>query len=1604
MAKSMSSGGFLRGWSAVRRSALRALALVALAGLPLHGQFAVRGEKAGTNDPQQGVYVRDSAIAADKFELGLRMERLKEWHKSADVYQEILKNYKDRVVAIKTDEKGHPVRYASVVVAVQERFARWPEEGLAVYRTRFEPEASALLEKARMNDLATLHQVFDSYFALESGKTAGMRLMDLYLENGEFSASGWIGQRLLDWHPSLGTQRGAVLYRTATAQHLAGNAVAEKKLAEEAKKKHAADRVVVAGQETPLIEAVEKVLAEPAPTPGSLAADSYPMFNADASRSGMTVGGGKASALVHSTRLAGLPTAGLPEPTRQQVQSMMNQAASQGLSTNVMPVVDRGELFFQDGFRVYAVHLESGVPLSGWAQTYSSGTMGQFVLSGVGVGTAQQIQQGSLRQSRQNCVTLTDDSVLAVMGMPELTMRNMGAAAATTGQGTGTRLVCLDRANGRPRWIVDPNTLPNNPGNAKNVSFSGSPLVAGESVYIIGRGMGGAGVEDCSVYCFELDSGKYRWACYLASAQMVNPNYGMQVMSTETASHLAFSSGRVFVSTNLGAIAAVDAYSGATAWLTIYPREESFAARRAMGAFGWQGGMQPADQNAPKPWEFNPVITSDGKVFVLPTDGKYLHILDVASGDEFKRIPREVETGLLEGSKTKLNMLLAVAGEKMFLAGSDRDGIYVFNWQTYKGMGESGRKLNYDATIWKSDMGNLRGRPFVSRDFVYVPTVKAVWPLDMRNGKAIDSYPPNTVSDWAPGEGPGNLVVTAEHVVVATGTHVNVYTDLTRVRSKYASALKADPNNVEARLVFSELMFNARQIDDAMKVLDEAIARLGGLNSLRKGPERERIFTDALMFAGRLATDKTEASVETAEQLYDRAAASANSARQQVSYRVARARFIENLKATQRRPDYAKAARLYQEILATPEWRTIPLTGDDGTTVVQAGKLAENAINELIRIDGEKVYKPFELEAAAALEAIAGADAGDRMLALADTYPNSKVAQSAMMKAAELYEQGGQPRIATQVLRRLYWKHSARMLPEKRVAVVEAMARNHLRAGNINGALGRLQRLSDEELKRALASPMLLVDKAELKGPDGQAARTLGEAQKAILSLLRDRADAFPDIGVPRRITHEQRLQGIKQPPAWAPADKQVAIAGVQALYRPQGDSGGKARADRVLAWSNGQLQCYAPGGNKPVWSVAPFAEIASNAVWHEKHVLAWNAGNLAVIDGEDGKVIWSTSLQKLGGVELVNAGIEAPAIQPEPQQEVAEGAVRIRAANRVVLNGRVVVAPGVVDANVVQPAAVPGNEALLHVRPLTDRLIVRSSTGRVAALALDSGKPIWQTRLALTNANAQTLATDDFVVVRGLQGSQSQLFALDAFNGQQLFRRSLPANQGVINMALGDDGTLVWTTTGKMEGKDLYEPSEGATWAQTGRNYGGLVRPDQLLISGQTVFAVCDQGMWIERRSLRSGEVAGNQLSTVSSNGVAPGPENPVQLRMAGSRLYALSNISVTVHHLDNSTQVNYIMNMDVNSRADDMMITQDYVIVAGGLKNRKQGVLVMAHTRDLYTDPATGKSTEMGVQTYREELPIDPAVKGWQAVAGGLYYLAADDTLKFVPGSKSR
>ena len=56
-------------------------------------------------------------------------------------------------------------------------------------------------------------------------------------------------------------------------------------------------------------------------------------------------------------------------PNRQQMQSSDDEQRKRGAGLGILPVVDNGEMFFQDNMRVYAVDLDSGVPLPAWVET-----------------------------------------------------------------------------------------------------------------------------------------------------------------------------------------------------------------------------------------------------------------------------------------------------------------------------------------------------------------------------------------------------------------------------------------------------------------------------------------------------------------------------------------------------------------------------------------------------------------------------------------------------------------------------------------------------------------------------------------------------------------------------------------------------------------------------------------------------------------------------------------------------------------------------------------------------------------------------------------------------------------------------------------------------------------------------------------------------------------------------------------------------------------------------------------------------------------------------------------------------------------------------------
>ena len=1581
---------FRRRWVVVAAAA-SVLAVASLGAARLIPLPLMQEENANPNQ-QQTVYVRDSAIAADKFELAKRMERLKEWHKSADVYQEIVEKYKDRLVLTRTDTAGRPAAYQSITVAVQERLARWPEDGMAVYRARFEPQAATMLASAGRADVETLHRVFNQFFVTDSAREAGTRLMDLALETGEFPEATWIGDRLLQWHPNLTGGRPGVLFRTATAYHLAGDTATARKRLDELKTNHAAEQVTVAGKQSNIVEALDQQLAQKPPAASAGHGNtSWRTFGGDETRNLVFDVAAQPADRIYSIPVAGLDSESVPAAQQASFTMGLRTAREQGLTINVIPSVDHGELYFQDGMRMYAVRLESGVPLPGWLQTYP-GT-GQFRLD-----TARRQDapanmrvdawaQQAMLAPRQHTITITDDAVLAVMGAP--------AVRVGTLSGSGTQLVCLDRATGMMRWSADPRNLPNNPGNAKNINFSGSPLVVGDNVYVIARGNAGAGSEDCSVFCYALDGGGLKWSSYIASSQTAQPNmFGGGVTppaGSDSASHLAFASGRVYVLTNLGAIAAIDAYSGDTAWLSLYERDlgQVFSRQRRINV------PQQAAGDRGKPWEFNSVIVKEGKLFALPADGQHLLICEAGSGQEIKRISSKVE--LPSGVTHELKMLLGVI-DKTLVVSSDK-AVLLLDWTVLEQTKPDSNRINADhSLLYLMELDTLWGRPFLARDQMLVPN-KATRPpskdgvkfFDMKKLRVTAAYPADGV--WSSEEeGLGNIIAVQNHVIIANADNVSVYTDLAGVRQRYQVAIQSDPTNLDARLIFSELMFNAGKREEAIEALNEAVAVLGGREQMRPGAARDRVFSDAVMFAQKLAAMKKADALQTAGELFDLAGSAAFTPAQQVSYRMSRAKHLrEDLKSAGQEPDLGRAVALYQEILLDGAMRPLKVSAENGG-FSSAAQIAEEAIEQIVRQSGSRFYEPFAKEAAAKFKAMSDQAEPEALRALAEQYPNAvSMATAAMMRAAQILEQQDKPRLATQVLRQLHWKYVARLTDPQKQASTEALARTLLKVDNIGAASGRLHLLASAMPDAKLSGPLKLGDGSVLAGANGKPALTFKEAAEALAGMAQKRR-ALPVAQLKLPIpTPEDRMQDKPWPKPFVEPAGEAIIPNVQALISAPFDGGW--RTDRTVAWSGGRLICLAPGQAQPLWSSPAIGEKPAGLYWVGDKLLVWGGAEVNLIDGQRGTRLWSSQISALPVADVLPGlqGDDVPVAGLGAEMAIEE---RLVMGNRIVRIGGGMVAAQVAMApqqvEIQQPAE--NRELVAQVVPLSGSVVFSTNAGRIVALDLDQGRTLWQGRLGDGVTLRQLIATEDFVAARFQIGATARIVVMDSFSGQVVHRRAFSAASAAapVNCVLSPDGTLVWTTAGAISGKDLYEAGDAPTWERPGRSYAGMTLPDQLIVQGQEVLALCQNGTYIDRRKLRTGEPIGNPLSTYVK-------VDAPRMRLDGPRVYVAGRNSLVSYHLEQDTACPMHPYPEVEWRPADIMLTEEYTAVPGRIvkevKNEHTFTLHF-YSRALIRTK-TGTLCESGLNTQRWDFEEPKGVQAWHSVNGGIYYLTGDERL---------
>jgi outer membrane protein assembly factor BamB len=1554
------------------------LALAATAGV---AQIIINGGIAGNPnqliipnpqvDKTNGVYVRDSAIAMEKLALARRMERAHEWNKSADVYQEILEKYPDRVVE-RTEEPQ--IQYASVTETVRQSLCKWPLEGLLVYRSRYETPASKLLTEGATHNLDKLHEALWRYFPTDAAKAAGVRLMDIYFEQGDYAAASDIGKELLNWHPNLVAERPMVLYRAAIAARLAGQNDDANHWLTELRNQFPQAMGSIRGQDVILADSLAKEIS------------AAQIVHAEVNDSWLTVGGdesrgkGCSSTVKPGARLYSIPLmhfnwATILEPgQRQQMQRNDDDSRKKGAGLGIMPAVDNGQLFFQDNTRIYALDLDTGVPLPAWLDT-NSADQGAYKLKTTGSPTPVPL-------GRQLCLSVSDKYVTAIMGLSDLLAPNVGPNALDS------RLVCLDRTNGKELWTTTLEDLPESENALKVLQMCGSPLMVGDNVYVLVHGLKGQ-FEDCYVACFALATGQFRWATFIANAS-ADPAIGIMADDTfqysDAISHIAYASGRLFVVTNIGAVASLDAYTGAIAWLDIY-RSESPPAGAPVN-LGMINAMRAQDglngSLASVPWVYNSAIIQNGKLFILPNDSHSLFIYDAGSGALVKQIKlsdlQEQRDPAGASNPDLPTTLLAVRDDLVYLAGERQ--VWQVPWDSIGRF----KKVDYTPRYWRStDNGSeedtgasghsaedqpiqIRGRAFVTADSVYLPTERCLRRILLSDGRLDPAGSVFPRTGWEDGrEGPGNVVVTQDHVIVAGDQQVAVYTDVALAKAKLDRAIAEAPGDPDARLHYAEVMFAAGQPDAAESRLNEGFQLLGGTHSLRTGPSRDRAFNDSLSFAKRLSQKGGDA--REIERFFDLAQAAASKPHEQVSYRLARGQYEWN-KANR---DPTASLALYEEILAEPTYRAVQLPDPVTNAPTQASALADKSI-EVIKgtPDGKVAYDKFEQIALQKLQEAKLAANPDQLLDIAQVYPDSQVAGDAMLSAASLYESRGNPRMATQVLRRLLLrKHDL-----DRVPVLEALARNYLRIpGDIDVAVSRLNLAATLAPGANLSEPLTLPNGGAIQNVSLASALDLLARYESQLSL-----ESLPDLHLP---THEQALAYRKAMGRWVkpflPETPNMKISGVDAMIVPLEDF---SRNDRIIAWSTGDgISVYSVGQNRPIFTTVAINQAPIGAAWLGPSLLVWSSSAVTLLDGGSGQQKWTREMSSLP--TIVNQGDAAA--QPDADQAT-------------------------------------GAEEVSQVRPAGDRIVVSTSNGRLLAIDTTSGSVAWQIRAG--GAINPLLANSEFTVLRLQSGQTIELQAYNTFTGELIGRKSFGVDTGAVplNFALAADGTLVYTLPNQLCIQDLFQ----ATLSPSGMDPSMMVEagpapvnifqgagqpePDQLLLHAGKIYAVANSGKEVRVYSIDTGDPF--QFSDRSGRATIPAAFSTestsanVRLHVSGNYLYVFSPRNLTAHRVDAPTGLWTNWDPTKTTNFQQILFGRDYIGVidrpgpppteSNRLGSKLTLNLFNRHGKDIAPD------VEAGVLIFQPELQIEGESYALQPVEGGIAFFTGHGAIHFLMGAR--
>jgi outer membrane protein assembly factor BamB/tetratricopeptide (TPR) repeat protein len=920
-----------------------------------------------------------------------------QWAEAVEIYQRVIEQYGEKVVKLGKDDpaadpSGESVLFVDLRRFCQRRLAALPPEARKLYRSRVDSQAERWFQEGtRQRDRSLLRRVVEETFCSSRGDDALDLLGDLAFQDGRFGEALLMYRQLVPDQPD--DRSGLVhpdpsvdLARVAAKKLLCRAALGENPPDPAALEAFATaypnSDGTLAGRKGPYLESLKQALASDHLAPPAQPDSRWPTFAGSPTRTKVVPGSIDVGSLQWQIDLMPVPATRNFPPTRRMGSFPSSPIPAERLLA-YHPIVLRDQVILCDETRVVAYNLND-------RPTSASSTIKEVWRHDDDPDASTPQAARAFANVPRYTLTAFGDRIYARLGpavVPYFGMGRMGMGMGMGGARAGaaqSAIVALDRSSeGKMLWkrAAAEINFPRRPeGSNRNAAFEGTPVADARSVYVAMTDRR----EQTTTYvvCLDAETGATRWVRYLGASSSDAENimgFGMGMgfgpgYPSELGHRLLSLDGpMLYYQTNLGAVVALDAETGAIHWVATYPRIE-----RAEG--------QARER------DLNPAIIHEGLVIAAPDDSSSVYAFRAGTGRlvwKSDPLPNDV----------KLAHLLGVAKGRLIATG---DRVVLFDVKT-------GKRV----AIWPDGPKGYEGfgRGILAGDRIYWPTRTEIHILDQVTGLRTD--PPIKLQESFQTSG-GNLAVGDGYLIIAQTDKLVVFCQNSRLIQRYRDEIALAPEQASNHFRLARAAEATGQDELALSSLASALRLARASETIDGFPltdlARDHQYRLLIKLGKKAEQDK---DWEQAERRFEAASTIARSDRDRLSARLA----LSEIQLDRGEP--GRSVATLQRLLLDDRLRSLNVDAEDGHRMIRSDLLITDRLAAILRRHRRGLYAEFDREARALLER-GRLEKDPRLLEeVGRSYPVAEVVPESLLALGQLNEAAQRPSEAAHAYKRL---------------------------------------------------------------------------------------------------------------------------------------------------------------------------------------------------------------------------------------------------------------------------------------------------------------------------------------------------------------------------------------------------------------------------------------------------------------------------------------------------------------------------------------------------------------------------------------------------------